>query len=65
MFQKMPFGTAVYAMHSSLTFSCVPFIFADSKLAVACDGLKLSHIYIVATLIADVLFEQFLICTAM
>ena len=68
----MPFDIPQYVqciLHGlTSVLLCVPLIFADSKsvdLAVACDGFpskrKSSVFFIVATLIAEVLFKQFLI----
>ena len=58
-------------MHSSWTYQCVPFILLTAKsvdFAVVCDGFpskqKLSVFFVVATLIAAVIFEQFMIRTA-
>ena len=67
--------TAVHAMHSSGTYQLASLVFHSSlltvksiNLVVARDGLlcvtELSVFFIVATLVIEVLFKQFLIRTA-
>jgi len=63
-------------MHSSLTYQCPPIVFHSSlltaksvDLVVACDSflcvIEIVRIFVVATLITEVLFKEFLICTVL
>ena len=72
--REVPFGIPQYVqciLQGLISvLLCIPFIFADNEsvnLVVARDGflyvMEIIHIFIVATLIAKVLFKQFLIRT--
>jgi len=58
--------TVLFDMYNALStiFLCVPFIFADSNLAVLPFATEIVRFFIVVTLIAKELFRHLLIYTA-